>query len=136
MWMFDNMKILENLSSEEKKNLEIFCQEKSIKKWEILFNENDEANAMYLLKEWKLEVYKNVNWKNILLWNILSEDIIWEMAIFWWRWKRMASAKAIEDSILIVLLSFSIKEITKKHPEILKKIIEIIEIRNIQNKSK
>jgi len=48
----------------------------------------------------------------------------------------MATAKAVKDSILIVLLSFSIKELTQKHPTILNKIKEIIEIRNIQNKNK
>jgi hypothetical protein len=30
----------------------------------------------------------------------------------------MASAKAVEDSILIVLLDFSIKQLIEKHPEI------------------
>lgn len=136
MWMFDNTRILSDLSDNEKKNLEIFCQEKSVKAWEILFNEWDEANAMYLLQEWEIAVYKTINWKINLLWNILAEDILWEMAIFWERWKRMASAKAVKDSILIVLLDFSIKEITKKHPELLEKIKEIIEFRNIANKSK
>jgi len=48
----------------------------------------------------------------------------------------MASAKAIKDSILLVLLEFSIKELTQKHPEIMDKIKDIIEIRNIANKSK
>ena len=136
MGMFDNSKIFEDLSLEEKNQLEIFCQEKSIKKWDILFKEWDEANAMYILQEWGIEVYKEKLWKNILLWNIIAEDILWEMALFWNRWKRMASAKAIKDSILIVLLEFSIKELTQKHPEIMDKIKDIIEIRNIANKSK
>jgi hypothetical protein len=48
----------------------------------------------------------------------------------------MASAKAVKDSILITLLNFSIKELTGKHPEIMEKIKEIIQIRNIENKSK
>lgn len=136
MWMFDNTKILNDLSEKEKQDLEVFCQKKIIQKWEILFNENEEANAMYILQEWEIEVYKNINWKDILLWNILAEDILWEMAIFRENGKRMATAKAIKESKLIVLLSFSIKELTKKHPEILNKIKEIIEIRNIQNKNK
>jgi len=48
----------------------------------------------------------------------------------------MASAKAVKDSILIVLLEFSIKELIQKHPELLEKIKNIIEVRNIANKSK
>lgn len=136
MGMFDNSKIFEDLSLDEKNQLEIFCQEKSIKKWDILFKEWDEANAMYILQEWEIEVYKEKLWKNIFLWKIVAEDILWEMAIFWNRWKRMASAKAIKDSVLIVLLEFSIKELIQKHPELLEKIKNIIEVRNIANKSK
>jgi len=136
MWMFDNTKILKDLSENEKNNLEIFCQEKSLEAWDILFNEGDDANAMYILQEWEVAVYKTIDWKTNLLWNILAEDILWEMAIFWGKEKRMASAKAIKDSVLIVLLDFSIKELTSKHPEIMEKIKEIIELRNIANKSK
>ena len=136
MGMFDNSKIFEDLSLDEKNQLEIFCQEKSIKKWDILFKEWDEANAMYILQEWEIEVYKEKLWKNIFLWKIVAEDILWEMAIFWEKWKRMASAKAVKDSILIVLLEFSIKELIQKHPELLEKIKNIIEVRNIANKSK
>ena len=136
MGMFDNTKILKDLTDNEKKNLEIFCQEKSIKAWDILFNEWNDANAMYLLQSWEIAIYKTIRWKTNLLWNILAEDILWEMAIFWNRWKRMASAKAVKDSILIVLLEFSIKELTKKHPEIMDKIKNIIEIRNLANQTK
>ena len=136
MGMFDNSKIFEDLSLDEKNQLEIFCQEKSIKKWDILFKEWEEANAMYILQEWEIEVYKEKLWKNIFLWKIVAEDILWEMAIFWEKWKRMASAKVVKDSILIVLLDFSIKELTGKYPEIMEKIKNIIQIRNIANKNK
>jgi hypothetical protein len=34
----------------------------------------------------------------------------------------MATAKAIEDCELIVMLSFSIKDLTNKYPELLEKI--------------
>jgi len=136
MWMFDNSKIFEKLSIEEKNQLEIFCQEKSLTEWEVLFKENDEANAMYILEEGEIEIYKNELWKKIILWKVKAEDILWEMAVFWDQWKRMACAKAIKKSVLIVILSFSIKEITTNHPELLSKIKEIIEIRNIQNKNK
>ena len=136
MWMFDNSKIFENLNQEEKNQLEIFCQEKSLSEWEVLFREGDEANAMYILEEGEIDIYKSKHWKKTILWKIKAEDILWEMAIFWEQWKRMACAKATKNSVLIVILSFSIKEITSKHPELLEKIKEIIEIRNIQNKNK
>jgi hypothetical protein len=46
----------------------------------------------------------------------------------------MATAIATRDSQLLIVLSFSIKEFTKKHPELLDKIKYIIEERTINNK--
>ncbi len=34
----------------------MFCQEKHLNTGEVLFRENDEANAMYLLKEGTIEI--------------------------------------------------------------------------------
>jgi hypothetical protein len=48
----------------------------------------------------------------------------------------MAKAVAIKDSILITILSFSILELSKKNPDLLEKIKEIINDRMIINKMK
>jgi hypothetical protein len=48
----------------------------------------------------------------------------------------MATAMAINNCVLIVILAFSIKELTIKHPELLNKIKTIINDRIISNKSK
>ena len=56
MFILDWVKILEGLSNEEKESLALFCQEKYLDAWEILFNEEEEASAMYLLKEWNIEI--------------------------------------------------------------------------------
>jgi hypothetical protein len=47
----------------------------------------------------------------------------------------MATAIAIADSTLITILSFSIKEITAKYPELLSSIKDIITKRLIKNKN-
>lgn len=130
------IEILNWLSKSEISNLEVFCQERFIKSWELLFSEWDEANSMYLLKTGKIEVFVNRYWEELVLWEIKAEDILWEMALFWEKGKRMASARAIEDSVLIVLLDFSIKELTNKNPEILEKIKKVIEQRNEENNEK
>lgn len=128
LWM------LEELSYEEKSSFALFCQERHLSKWEILFNEWDEANAVYFLKEWEISIYKNLSWWQVKLWKIVAEDILWEMAIFGGTWKRIATAKAVEDCVLIIILSFSIKELTQKHPDIMIKIQNIIEKRIYENK--
>ena len=135
MSFLDWVEMFSSLSLEEKEQLALFCQEKHILSWERLFKEWDEANAMYFLTDWKIEVYKN-EWKeDIILWEIKAEEILWEMAVFWGEWKRMASAKAKEDTTLITILSFSIKEIALNHPDLMEKIEGIINDRKIKNKN-
>jgi hypothetical protein len=46
----------------------------------------------------------------------------------------MAQAVAMEDSIVVTILSFSIQELTKTNPVIMNKIHQIIEERMTQNK--
>ncbi len=132
--MLEWVKILKDLTEEERQNLELFCQEKFISKWEVLFREWDEATSMYILKTGSFKVTKNISWVEKTIWEVVAEETLWEMALFWKSWKRMATATALEDSVLITILSFSIKELTNKKPELLEKIKSIIEIRNMQNK--
>ncbi len=135
MWILKWLWLLEVLSDNELQDLEKFCQERKVLKWEKLFNEWDDANSLYFLKEWWVSIYKNVNGSEISIWEVLAEDILWEMAIFWWSWKRSATAIANQDTILIVIMSFSIKEISNKNPALLKRIQEVIEHRIMINKT-
>lgn len=134
MSFLDSIKMLSSLTNDEKENLALFCQEKYLNAWEQLFLEWDEATAMYFLAEWKIEVYKERAWEEIILWEIMAEEILWEMAIFGWEWRRMASARAKEDTKLITILSFSVKQIAIKHPDLMVKIENIIKSREEKNK--
>ena len=132
----DNIKILEWLTDQEKQNLSLLVQEKKLNTGDVLFLEWDEANSMYLLLEWELEVYVERSWEKIVLWKVKAEEIIWEMAVFWDNKKRMASCVATCPSKLLVILEFSIKQISKNHSWLIKKIKDLIEIRNEFNKTK
>ena len=129
------IKLLDYLSDSEKESLSLFCQEKYLKSWDVLFNEQDEASAMYILKEWNIEISRVVNWEELLLWEVHAEEILWEMALFWNSNRRMATAKAITDCTMVVILWFSIKELTLKHSELMEKIKTIINDRMISNKN-
>jgi CRP-like cAMP-binding protein len=48
----------------------------------------------------------------------------------------MATAVALTDCVLITILSFSINDLTNKHPELLEKIKLIINDRILLNKEK
>ena len=134
MGIFDKLKMVNALTDEDKKHLETFCQVRELEAWEVLFNEWDDANSMYFLETWAIEIFKEIDWESIVIWKVDAEEILWEMALFGWQWKRMATAKAVEQTRLITILSFSIKEITEKYPELMKKIQEVIEIRSMSNK--
>lgn len=134
--ILDWIKLLSGLSDEERSNLSMFCQEKRISSWDIIFHEDDYATAMYILKEGNIEVSRKIDWWKIILWEVHAEEILWEMALFWERNKRMATASALTDGVLITILMFSIKELTEKHPELLDKIKMIINDRMISNKEK
>ncbi len=128
--------LLSDLSELELDNFALFCQEKHINSWETIFHEEDNASAMYILKEWNIEITRSIIWWKVILWEVHAEEILWEMALFWERNRRMATATALTDCTLITILSFSINELTNKHPELLDKIKMIINDRLISNKKK
>ncbi len=133
MAIFKNLKIFDLLTLDERNTLELFCQLRKIIKWDILIKEGEDANAMYILKDWLLEVYSDSLGHKKKIWLIHEWDIVWEMAVFGSNKKRMATVEAIKDSEVIVLLDFSLTNLVEKYPEIYKKISLIINKRNIEN---
>lgn len=127
--MLEWISLFSSLSKKELDTLSLFCQERDILKWEILFSEWEESSSMYVLKSWLLEAYKS----DRVLWQIKPWEFVWEMSLFEWNKLRTASVKALEDSGIIILLAFSIKSLSDNHPEILQKIKEIIVKRKEQN---
>jgi len=133
--VINSLELLNDMSYEEKKDLSLFCQERLVYKWDTLFSDGDIANSMYFLQKWSFWIFKNIEGKNTLIANVKAEEILWEMALFQSSDNtRMATAIALEDCVLIVMIDFSIKELSKKNPALLRKIQQIIEMRNLQNK--
>lgn len=132
--VLDWLEILSQLTPEEKENFAWFCQEKYLKAWEVLFEEGDDWEAMYILKTGECEVSKFVDWRKIILWRVVAEETLWEMALFWGKNRRMATATAMTDTNLIVLLSFSVFKMAEQKPNLLRTIQNIIEDRNLKNK--
>lgn len=135
--MFEWLEIFSVLTDDEKNKLSLFCQERFLKKWDILFKEWDEAIALYVLKQWKLRAYKDRSDGEKILWFIESGEMVWEMAIFdimeHRQSTRMASIKAEQDSFLIVIMNYSILELSKNNPIIYTKILDIINNRKEKN---
>ncbi|MDD3302797.1 MAG: cyclic nucleotide-binding domain-containing protein [Candidatus Gracilibacteria bacterium] len=132
--ILENLSILQTLTEQEKDSLAIFCQERYLQKGEILFSEGDEGNAMYFLKSGKIDIYKEINGNEEKIGQVVAEEVLGEMALFQSQSnKRMGTAIAAENSMLIVILDFSIDELKRKHPNVIEKIKQVIEYRNSLN---
>lgn len=127
--MFENIELFNTLSPDAIKTLEMFCQERKVLAWEVFFNKWEDSTSMYIVKSWKLQVYDG----DKILGYVKSWEFVWEMSIFDEPKVRSASVRAIEDTEVIVLLSFSIDQLSKTHPEIVLEIKKVIEERKRQN---
>lgn len=135
MSLLDSIDFFSTLTSSEKENLSLFCQERFLKSLDVLFKEWDDATALYVVKSWRLKVYQNkIEWE-IVLGYVEAWEFVWEMAFFDWNntKKRMASVRSIEDTQLIVIMNSSMEELARKNKEIFDKIVNIIQTRKIKN---
>lgn len=139
MSLLDWISFFENLSSIERDNVALFCQERFLKSWEVLFQEWDEATALYVVKSGKMRVYKErPDWDQTLGY-VENWEFVWEMAFFDWDnvpKRRMASVKSLEETVLIVIMNYSMIELARKRKDIFDKIVEIITTRKQKNATK
>lgn len=134
MELVEKIKLFAELTDQERQKLWLFCQEKFVPAWEKIFSQGDEANAMYILADGVIEISNSINGEKVVLWEVRAEEILGEMALFWEQSTRMATATALKNSVLLTILSFSIKELTLQHPQLLEKIKWIIEERTLNNR--
>ena len=55
--MLQDIELFSSLSPETLQTLEMFCQVRKIRSWEILFSKWEESTSMYIVTSGKLEVY-------------------------------------------------------------------------------
>jgi len=128
---FKNIEMFSEISETEQENLSDFCQMQVLDSWDLLFQQWDEPQALYIVDSWKLSVVKNE--KEIAE---LSEwNLVWEMAFFWNPPLRSATVIAKEQTTLIVILQFSVEALLKKYPKLYESVKQIIEERTLDNSS-
>jgi CRP-like cAMP-binding protein len=136
MNLFEEIELFSSLPQIEQVNLSDFCQLQSISKWDVLFQEWDDPQALYIVASWGIGIYKkNDEW--ILRQIAYSQkwDLVGEMAFFWEPPKRNASVIALEDTNLIVMLQFSMQQLLEKYPIIHEEVKQIIETRIVENRN-
>lgn len=130
--MLDEIELFASLSLQERQALSLFCQERVVNDGEVLFHQGEESTAMYVLKSGTMQAYVGEK----VLWDIHPQEFFWEMAIYSFNKLRTASVRATSQSVVVVLLAFSIQELERTHPNIINKIKEVIQERNLLNKGK
>ena len=128
--MFNNLTIFEWVTKKELETISSLAQNRFVKKWEYLFKEWDEANSMYVVAEWEINLYKN--WSYI--WTMQKDSMFWEKAYLKWFNKRLMSAKAWVDTIVIVMLYSSFELFLKQHPEYKERMMKHFSSYNIDSK--
>lgn len=54
----DSISLFSGLSESERSTVELFSQERLIRSGEVLFNEGDDATAMYVVKSGRMKIYR------------------------------------------------------------------------------
>jgi len=128
MNLLDKIELFTSLNDTERRTLALYCQERFLQSGEILFNEGDDAVAMYIVESGSLKVYKDRSDGEKILGFIGPGELAGEMAFFDpdAPKKRMASIKSIDDTLLFVIMDYAILELSKRHPEIYEKIFQIV----------
>lgn len=128
MSLLDSVKLFDSLDARERDTLALYCQERFLPKGEILFNEGDDATALYVVKSGLLKAYKDRSDGENIIGNIGPDELVGEMALFdpGAPKLRMASVKALNDSLLVVIMDYAVVELSKKSQEVYGKITEII----------
>ena len=136
--MLNGIPLFSGLTESEKSTVSLFAQERKINVGTLLFSENDDATAMYIVKDGKLKIYRDRSSGEISLGFILPGEIVGEMALFdaTSPKKRLASVKAMEDTLIVVIVDYAIMELSRKHPEVYSKIQQVIRRRNEENIAK
>lgn len=131
MSMLEGIDLFSSLNKDSLDTLSMFCQQRRVKSWDILFSKWEESTSMYIVISGKLEVFDDQR----VLWFVNAWEFVWEMSLFTEPKVRTASVKAVQDTNLVVLLGFSIEQLSQTHPEILDQIRRVIEERNKKNQS-
>jgi len=78
--MFDWLTIFDWVESEELNTISELVQERFVKKWEFLFKQGEDAIAMYIIKDWNMNLIKDGSY----LLTMKTDSIFWEKAFFKW----------------------------------------------------
>ncbi len=120
-----NMKIFSNLSDEQIETLHSLLDEKSYLQGDNIYDNDSVREGFYILKSGSIELYREINNKNVQITIISSGEFMGE-AVFLNNEPHSVSARANSDVLVLLLDNNSIKELEEKHVELYYVIIKSI----------
>lgn len=105
------------LNPQECSILAAHCEQKGIDAGSILFAEGDFGDAMYILKQGSLEIFKKDLLGDVRIAEIRPGGLVGEMALVDGK-PRSANVKAADSSRLLVLSRASYGELKRTHPQV------------------
>ncbi len=128
---FEGVELFSDLSPQDQNSLSDFCQTQTLQAGDVLFQQWDEPQAMYVISDGQLLVRKQSDsgeTKDVAtLW---AWDLVWEIAFFGEPPTRNATVIAQEESTVIVIIKFGIEQMMNKYPDLYNKVKNIIEVRS------
>lgn len=132
---FENIEIFSGISVEDQVNLSDFCQLQHLQAGDILFEEWDMPQALYIIADGDIEVKKKVSGELKQVALLSAGDMLWEMAFYGDHSHRNATAIAQNDVTLIVMISFMLNQIIDNNPNLHTKLQDIVTQRVLKNKN-
>lgn len=127
---FNEVALFSGLSPEDQQSLSDFCQTQTLSAGDVLFNQWDEPQAMYIVASGNLIVRKQLQWWEMKDIAILGRgELVWEIAFFGEPPTRNATVIAQEESTIIVIIKFGIEQMMNKYPDLYESVKSIIEDR-------
>lgn len=106
-----------NLSAQECAMLALYLEAKPLASGDILFNQGDFGDAMYLVKSGALEIYKQDVFGAVRVAEVRPGGLVGEMALVENK-PRSANVRASDDTRLLVLARGAYAELKKVHPQV------------------
>jgi CRP/FNR family transcriptional regulator, cyclic AMP receptor protein len=113
---------------------ETVLQRQTLQAGDRIFKEGDEGNLAYVVQSGEIEIFKDINGKNVVLGHVGQGGIFGEMALIDSK-PRMASARASKGSTVIVITRPMFDEKLKKADPFIRGLLNIL-VDNIRSMNK
>lgn len=109
--------LFRNLKRRQLKLLTKYLHQRYYKKSEVIFNEGDRGQGLYIIIEGKVEVYKSQGSKKRLMARLKNGDFFGEFALLD-KLPRSATAQAVSNSKVIGFFNSDLLQIVQSRPRI------------------